>query len=123
MKTCSYCGTQYPDDAAECPIDHTPAAVAPVEAATDAPKTDFQFSPLSPEERNLDLVTLLTCPNLTTADLMVCRLRAAEFEAFIPDEFLMQSAGLVNTFGYVRVQVAPRDYDAARAFLSESDED
>jgi len=51
--------------------------------------------------------------------LVVCKLRAAGVEAFIPDKFLMQTVGFnFNTFGYVRVQVAPKDYDTAKAVLS-----
>ncbi len=51
--------------------------------------------------------------------MVVCKLRAAGIAAFIPDEFLMQTIGFnVNTFGYVRVQVAPKDHDAAKAVLS-----
>jgi len=64
-------------------------------------------------------VTLVTCGTLVSADMVVCKLRAAGIAAFIPDEFLMQNVGFnVNTFGYVRVQVAPNDYDTAKAVLS-----
>jgi hypothetical protein len=30
MKTCSYCGAEYPDDAVMCATDHTPLAGAPI---------------------------------------------------------------------------------------------
>ena len=106
MKTCPYCGAEYPDDRTECPIDHT--AIAAKAAPAEARKPAYEFAPLSPEHMQQDLVTLVTC-----------RLRAADIVAFIPDEFLMQSIGLTNTFGYVRVQVAPKDYEAAKAILSE----
>lgn len=125
MKTCSYCGAKYPDDTPECPIDHTqisarPAASAPDSPPTsDSPRAAFEFSPLTPEQRQQDLVTLVTCGTLVSADMVVCKLRAAGIAAFIPDEFLMQTIGFnVNTFGYVRVQVAPKDHDAAKAVLS-----
>lgn len=45
---------------------------------------------------------------------------AAGIVAFIPDESLMQTIGFnLNTFGYVRVQVTPEDYDTAKTVLSE----
>jgi hypothetical protein len=119
MKTCSYCGAQYPDNTTECPIDHT--AISDKPAAPDSSEAAFEFAPLPPEQMKQALVTLVTCGTLTSADLVACRLRAADIEAFIPDKFLMQSVGFnFNTFGYVRVQVAPRDYDAAKALLSGS---
>ena len=117
MKTCPYCGAEYPDDRTECPIDHT--AIAAKAAPAEARKPAYEFAPLSPEHMQQDLVTLVTCENLVAADFVVSRLRAADIVAFIPDEFLMQSIGLTNTFGYVRVQVAPKDYEAAKAILSE----
>jgi len=125
MKTCSYCGAKHPDDTPECPIDHTaisprPAASAPGSPpASDSQRAAFEFSPLSPEERQQDFVTLVRCGTLVSADMVVCKLRAAGIEAFIPDEFLMQAIGFnVNAFGYVRVQVAPKDHDTAKAVLS-----
>lgn len=55
------------------------------------------------------------CRTLAEADLIVSRLRAAGIEAFLPDECLMQTvAWNFNTYGYVRVQISPKDYDAAR---------
>jgi hypothetical protein len=130
MKTCSYCGAKYPDDTLECPIDHAaisarPAASAPgLPPASDSQRAAFQFIPLSPEQRQQDLVTLVTCGTLLSADMVVCRLRAAGIATFIPDEFLIQTIGFnANTFGYVRVQVAPKDYDTAKKVLSESGPD
>ena len=38
--------------------------------------------------------------------------------AFIPDQFLMQAVMWnLNTYGYVRVQVSPKEYAAAKEFL------
>jgi hypothetical protein len=85
----------------QCPIDHE--ALSPKLAA---PESD-----LSP-----DLVTLVKCGTLVSADIVVCKLRAAGIEAFIPDELVAQ-AGLA-AIGNVRVQVAPKDYEAAKAVLS-----
>jgi hypothetical protein len=69
----------------------------------------------------MDLVTLVRCRTLVAADMVVSRLRAAGIEAFLPDESLMQTvAWNVSTYGYVRVQVSPKDYDSARNILSAS---
>lgn len=126
MKTCSYCGAEYPDDTPQCPIDHTPISAEPAAAApgpppaADSQRAAFEFTPLSMEQRQQDWVTLLRCGTLVSADLVVSRLRAAGITAFIPDESLMQTIGFnLNTFGYVRVQVAPNDYDQSKVVLSE----
>jgi hypothetical protein len=125
MNKCSYCGAEYCDDVLECPIDHTPLVEKrhvpkPDSSPPSGPKRpEYEFIPLSTADRQQDLVTLVTCRTLLAADMVVSRLRAAGIPTFIPDEFLMQTVGFnFNTFGYVRVQVAPRDYDAARDLLS-----
>ena len=65
-----------------------------------------------------DLVVLMTCRTLLEADMIVGRLDAAGITAFIPDQFLMQTiAWNLNTYGFVRVQVSPSDYEAAKNFL------
>ena len=56
----------------------------------------------------------MTCRTLPEADMIVSDLQGAGFEAFVPDEFLMQNFSLPNAFGFVRVQVAPDDYAAAK---------
>lgn len=130
MNKCSYCGAVYADDVLECPIDHTPlveqqAAPAPVSTPVPEPdRPDYEFVPSSAAERQQDLVTLVRCGTLLAADLVVSRLRAARIEAYIPDECLMQTIGFnLNTFGYVRVQVAPHDYERAKDLLSAPDRD
>jgi hypothetical protein len=77
---------------------------------------------LSPADQQKALVTLVRCGTLAEADMVATRLRAAGIETFLPDEFLMQLNGFYITFGYVRVQVSPRDYDAARKLLTEPDD-
>ena len=126
MKKCSYCGAEYPDDAVMCAVDHTPferPSDPPHEPPLPEPKrTEYEFPPISLSDRQKDFVTLMKCRTLAEADLIVCRLRAAGIETFLPDESLMQVIGWnLNTYGYVRVQIAPRDYDAARDLLSEKD--
>jgi hypothetical protein len=130
MNICSYCGAEYSDDVLECPIDHTPLVEKNVVPAPNSPppailkQPEYEFAPLSPADRQREIVTLVTCRTLLAADLVVSRLRAAGISTFIPDEFLMQMTGFnFNTFGYVRVQVAPRNYEAARDLLSGIDQD
>ena len=121
MKKCSYCGAEYPDDAVMCAIDHTPfeRSAEPPPPPPEPKRPEYDFAPLSEADRQKDLVTLLACRTLGEADLVVSRLRAEGIEAFLPDESLMQTiAWNLNTYGYVRVQIAPRDYDAARDLLA-----
>jgi hypothetical protein len=127
MKKCSYCGAEYPDDAVMCAIDHTPFECPsepspPPESERLDPepkRSEHDFAPLSAVDRQKDLVTLATCRTLGEADMVVSRLRAEGIETFLPDESLMQVIGWnLNTYGYVRVQIAPKDYDAARDLLA-----
>lgn len=61
---------------------------------------------------------------LAETDMIVSILEAAEIGAVIPDEFLMQAiCWNLATYGYVRVQVAPKDYDSAVAIVSAQDEE
>ena len=122
MKKCSYCGAEYPDDVAQCPIDHAalsdPSRKTAPPAKSHSVRPEYEFTPLSERDQQMDFVTLVRCGTLISADLVVSRLKAAGIEAFIPDEHLMQTIAFnLNTFGYVRVQVAPGDYDKARALL------
>ena len=64
-------------------------------------------------------VTLLTCPTLPEADLVLNHLAGAGIEAFIPDEFAVQNAAFVGMAPVsVRVQVAASDYDSAKEFMN-----
>src|SRR6201994_1777608 len=120
MKKCSYCGAEYPDDAVMCPIDHTPFE-SPAEPPPPKPKKpEYHFPPLSSADMQKDFVTLVTCASLPAADIIFGRLQVAGIEASIPDEFTMQvMSGDQNAFGYVRIQVAPKDYEAAKQLLSD----
>lgn len=126
MKKCSYCGAEYPDDAVMCPIDRTrfdrpvetPLAKPDAPVETSGPK--YHFPPLSASDMQKDFVTLVSCGTLSEADLIVGRLEVAGINAFIPDAMVMQMmTGDQNAFGYIRVQVAPKDYDSAKELLSD----
>ena len=124
MKKCSYCGAEYPDDAVICAIDHTPferPAEQPAEASTPEPKKpEYRFPPISAEDRGKDFVTLVTCASLPAADIILGRLEAAGIEASIPDESMMNMmGGGLGAFGFVRVQIATKDYDAAKELLGD----
>ncbi|MGA3266184.1 MAG: DUF2007 domain-containing protein [Verrucomicrobiota bacterium] len=126
MKKCPYCGTEYPDDVVMCAIDHTPFE-RPAPPPPPRPKTlpiaetaQYDFQPISEADRQKDLVTLVSCGTLPEADVIVSRLQAAGITAFVPDETLMQvMGGNLNAVGYVRVQIAPKDYEAATNLLAD----
>ena len=64
-------------------------------------------------------MTLTNCQSMPEADALVSRLEAIGIQAAIPDEFLMQAvAWNVNTFGFIRVQVAAADLDEAQKLLA-----
>ena len=122
MKICAYCGRENIDEAVnccECGTDEFKTS-APVETSTPAQASspNLEFTPLNPADMQNDLVVLMTCRTLLEADMIVGRLDAAGITAFIPDQFLMQTISWnLNTFGFVRVQVSPSDYEAAKTFL------
>jgi hypothetical protein len=124
MKMCSYCGAEYTDDAVMCAIDHTPfekpVVPRPAEPEAKSKGPAYRFPPLSAAEMEKDFVTLVRCPTLPAADLIMGRLEAAGIEALMPDESVMQAmCGDLNGFGYVRIQIAPKDYEAAKDLLSD----
>jgi hypothetical protein len=121
MKTCSYCGSKYSDETETCPADQTPLGETPKTApASDSVPHSIEHSSLSPEQMQQPWVTVARCGTLVAADVIAMKLRGAGMEAFLPDEYLMQADAFnFNAFGYVRVQVAPKDYEAAREFLAE----
>ena len=125
MKICSYCGRENQDDArqcCECATEFKTSALQPPmpsEVAPQIPAVAWTFATLSEADRNKDIVTLLTCPTLPEADLVLNHLAGAGIEAFIPDEFAVQNAAFVGMAPVsVRVQVAASDYDSAKEFMN-----
>ena len=128
MKTCPYCGAEYPDGTPCCVIDETPLSPPPAApqpqpvhhpVTASSPRVEFEIPPLTEEQRQMDLVTLVRCGTLISADLIASRLSAAGIETFIPDQSVVQTIGFnLNAVGYVRVQVSPADYDRAREIIS-----
>jgi ribosomal protein L40E len=127
MKICDYCGRENEDEAVRCHECGTqefktpaaePGASALPNAPTETSAPGWEFRELTPQEMQMDLVTLIGCRTLPEADMIVSELRGAGISAFIPDEFLSQAVlWNLNTYGYVRVQVSPKDYASAKEFL------
>ena len=125
MKTCAYCGRENDDDAALCSecgtadFKGTNREVTPPTSTTESAQPSEQaFVPLTPADMLKDLVVLTRCRTLMEAEMLVSRLDSTGIYAFIPDQFLMQAVTWnLNTYGYVRVQVSPKDYAAAKEFL------
>ena len=120
MKRCGYCGKENIDAATNC----AECGSADLRVADD--RTKEQSIPawlkehlriLSPEEMQQDFVALTTCRTLPEADLLVSELENAGIPAFIPDEYLVQNVPFPSVFGYIRIQVVPRDYAEARELL------
>lgn len=119
MKVCSYCGRENGDEALSCIECGTSEFKGEKAMPETHPGPEFNFGTLSAEDTEKAWVTLLKCRTLPEADMIVSRLTAAGISAFIPDEFVMQAIGWnLNTYGYVRVQVSPKEYEAAKEFLS-----
>src|SRR5437016_3066257 len=99
MKTCDYCGHKNDDSAVRCS-----------ECGTEEFKELNKAALLETEP---ELVNLMTCQNLGEAQMAAARLQANGIEAFIPDEAIAGTIGLTVAFGFIRVQVAPKDFEAA----------
>ena len=58
--------------------------------------------------------TLLKCRTLAEADFIASEIKASGMDAIVPDQFMIEA-------GSFRVQVPPKDYEAARKILNETD--
>lgn len=125
MKKCAYCGRENPDDAVhclECGTEFVQPSPTPPTPEPEPARPRYEIRPLSPEEAKLDLVTILTCQTLFDADMVVSELEAAGIQAVIPDEFQAEAWAFgLNALGYVRVQVAPKDYQAAKDVIEDAE--
>src|SRR5436190_6045546 len=121
MKNCSYCGRENEDAAVHCIECATEFSANMVKdkPMPSASASQIEFVPLAQEDRENDLVTLARGSTLVEAEMLVTRLDGAGFSTFIPDEFIIQqSPWNACTYGFVRVQVPPSEYDSAKEFLS-----
>jgi len=87
-----------------------PQAPAPPIIATwnrppESSPPKWEFGELTAEDLKRDLVTLVTCRSSFEADTIAGQLRVSGIAAVTPDDCRF------------RVQVSPRDYDTAKAFL------
>ena len=111
MKKCTYCGQESADDTVNC------SGCGLNEFESDQP------APVEKMDDQEELVTLISCQKLIDADLVATKLGSAGIEAFIPDQYLMQSIGFnLNTYGYVRVQVHRKDYANAKDLLAKPED-
>ena len=125
MKKCAYCGRENETEAVHCSecgtelVQTTPTQPTP---EPEPARRKYQVRPLSPEDAKLDLVTIVSCQTLFDADMVVSELDAAGISALIPDEFVAEAMAFnLNAVGYVRVQVSPQDYDAAKDVIEDAD--
>lgn len=78
----------------------------------------YRIGRLAEEAKGQRWVTLISCGTVLEADIVRSQLEAAGIGTFMPDERMMTAAAWgLNAYGYVRVQVEPADYDAARELL------
>lgn len=113
MKVCTECGKESEDNAVECLECGGTAFKEGVEA-----RYELEFEEIPADEADKKWVTLVRARNLSEADTIASRLRAAQIAAFIPDEFSMQTLPVnVNACGFVRVQVHPSRHQEARELL------
>jgi hypothetical protein len=128
MMKCPYCGKENEDDAVHCwecgteLLEEPAGASEHDELETPEPEcapAKLEFMTPTLREMTMDLVNLISCRTLEEADLLIARLETAGIPAFIPDQYLLQNDGFsLNTYGYVRIQVSPKDYEAAKELLS-----
>ena len=106
MKKCAYCGRENDDDAVNC----------------SECGTEFVQPTPTPPTPEPDPVTVATCQTLFEAEMIVSELEAAGITALIPDEFAAEAMAFnLNAIGHVRVQVSPKDYDAAKDVIEDAD--
>ena len=125
MKKCTYCGRENDDEAvhcSECGIEFVQTSPTQATPEAEPPRPKYQICPLSPADAKFDLVTIVTCQTLFDADMVVSELEAAGITAHIPDEFMAEAMAFnLAAVGYVRVQVSPQDYEAAKDVIEDGE--
>lgn len=118
MKHCVECGTENADTAAVCTACGASLATSAAPGLASIETVTYEFATPNPEDRDKDLVTLLTCPTLPEADLVVSHLEAAGIPASTPDEYKMLAApwDLIGVERF-RVQIPPEHFEAAKEIL------
>lgn len=118
MKHCVECGAENADTAAVCKACGQSLASSAAPGLASIETVTYQFVPLAPQDRDHDLATLLTCPTLPEADVVVSHLEAAGIPASTPDEYKMLAApwDLIGVERF-RVQIPPEHYEAAKEIL------
>ena len=110
MKSCSYCGCENEDAATQCKQCATEfVVVEPV----DPHLTD-------PAE---SLVIVATFGDAVEASLLKARLELAGIEACIPEELNPSPFGNFMPVAQVTVQVAAKDYEAAKEIVADKGAD
>jgi hypothetical protein len=110
MKNCPYCGRENEDAAVVCSICHTQLDAPP------APQVDPQL-----QDPALSLRFVASFRNVVDAGLFKARLEAAGIEACIPEEYAPHLFWnlIPSPLESVTVQVAAKDYEAAKALFSD----
>jgi len=105
MKSCSYCGCQNEDTQTHCR-----------ECGTEFPRPE-QVDPQLTNPAD-SLVVVATFGDLVEASLVKDRLELAGIEACIPEELNPSPFGNFVPMAQVTVQVAAKDYEAAKEILA-----
>lgn len=112
MKRCAYCGREREDTVSLCPECGNDAVKETPGNPHDTTADDSE----APRKNNL--VTLKTCRDIVEADMIKAQFEAEGISAYVPDQFLSQTFALnPNAFGFVVLQVAEKDAEAARRIL------
>jgi len=105
MKTCPYCGRENADAAPSC-----------VECTTELPPSELVDARLTDPSEVLRVVAVFA--DMLHATLLMDQLAAAGINACIPEELASSPFGTVPALARITVQVATRDYDAAREIFA-----
>lgn len=106
MKNCSYCGRENNDAAINCVACGTEFQA---KEETDPALKDPAAA----------LVTLATFADLIHATMLKSQLERAGIDSCISEEFAPNPFGNFSPLAHITVQVAAKDYDAAKQILAD----